>query len=288
MFSLHSSLLKHFFQCDYNHRKSFGGGASTCGTISRTNGWISRTGEMISGKLPATGGLIDCDDFANLGYRKVKIRTAHVKAVTLIHYSKPGQPISWQGSALARLASGIAISLAVHISLGLWFARPVEQSTTPATLPRLKIHLVGKQPTIVQKPVTRTLMRDARPLTEPTMPLSAAETPAWTPSPMATDETYLAPENVEKMAYVIDVEELPLPENTNMRGGMAYLKVQINESGSADKIDILTSTLPEAYVQTLVGSFYQARFSPASLAGAPVKSWRIIEIRFDLPDPTAG
>jgi hypothetical protein len=243
---------------------------------------------MISGKLPATGGLIDCDDFANLGYRKVKIRTDHVKAVTLIHYSKPGQPISWQSSALARLASGIAISLAVHISLGLWFARPVEQSTTPATLPRLKIHLVGKQPTIVQKPVTRTLMRDARPLTEPTMPLSAAETPAWTPSPMATDETYLAPENVEKMAYVVDVEELPLPENTNMPGGMAYLKVQINESGSADKIDILTSTLPEAYVQTLVGSFYQARFSPALLAGAPVKSWRIIEIRFDLPDPTPG
>ena len=105
---------------------------------------------------------------------------------------------------------------------------------------------------------------------------------------MLPEEGYIAPEDVEKMAFVVDVEELPLPKNELTPGGALYLKVLINETGSADKIDILTSTLPEDYAATLIGSFYQAKFSPAQMAGLPVKSWRIIEIRFDLPAPTAG
>ena len=87
------------------------------------------------------------------------------------------------------------------------------------------------------------------------------------------------------MAYVLDVEELPLPENTKIPGGAIYLKILINESGSVDKIEILTSTLPEGYAAKVVSTFNKAIFSPALIAGLPVKSWRIIEIGFDLPEP---
>ncbi|MBT9523218.1 MAG: hypothetical protein IV101_20260 [Dechloromonas sp.] len=161
-------------------------------------------------------------------------------------------------------------------------------ATPPASAQRLEIRLLSDlQPPIKSKPVLAYAPKTEA-LAEPAAPIAVDETPASPTTETLLEETYLAPEDVEKMAFVVDVEELPLPKNELTPGGALYLKVLINELGSADQIDILTSTLPEEYAATLVNSFYQAKFSPAVLAGLAVKSWRIIEIRFDLPAPAAG
>ena len=191
---------------------------------------------------------------------------------------------------MQRFAFGLAWSLIAHIGLGLWVTRPDESvlATPPTSAQRLEIRLfTNLQPALKPKPVLAHAP-NTEALAEPAAPIAADETPTSPSTAMLPEESYIAPEDVEKMAFVVDVEELPLPKNELTPGGALYLKVLINETGSADKIDILTSTLPEDYAATLIGSFYQAKFSPAQMAGLPVKSWRIIEIRFDLPAPTAG
>ncbi|AXS79414.1 hypothetical protein HYN24_04865 [Dechloromonas sp. HYN0024] len=171
--------------------------------------------------------------------------------------------------------------------MGWWLIQPItHRSASPH---RLEVILAGQHSTTTLKPKSdQAPIQSTKASTEPAAETASSEMPQWIPVPNAPDETYLAPEHVEKLAYVIDVEELPLPATTNIPGGAVYLKVLINESGRADKVDVLTSTLPEPYAATLVSAFSQARFSPALVAGLPVKSWRIIEIRFDLPEPAAG
>ncbi|TXT30918.1 MAG: hypothetical protein FD131_1405 [Rhodocyclaceae bacterium] len=213
---------------------------------------------------------------------------ALVKATGSISNSSQIRP--WQGLTLRRLAFGLACSLIAHIGFGLWVAQPVELAlaTLPTPPQRLEIRFLNNMQSIVQPKPILTYVPKVEPFTEPAAPISEDETPALPATATPSEETYLAPNDVEKMAFVVDVEELPLPKNELTPGGALYLKVLINESGTADKIDILTSTLPEEYAATLVGSFYQAKFSPAQMAGLPVKSWRVIEIRFDQPAPAAG
>ena len=200
-----------------------------------------------------------------------------------------GQRSRWQGASLSRLASVLAFSLATHIGLGLWLSQPVQRLATIriTASQQLEIRLVGKHPA---GPTTKFVppRQNARTVTEPSTSIAGVETAHEITEPIAPDVAYFAPEDVENMADVVDINELPLPENAKTPGGALCLKVLINESGSADKIDIMASTLPHEYAETLIDSFYRAKFSPALIAGLPVRSWRIIEIRFDSPEPVAG
>lgn len=207
-----------------------------------------------------------------------------MNAIESINYCSSLSP--WQDVSVRRLAAGLFFSLLVHTSLALWLTQPVSAVTTtqPASpSQRVEMHLVGSKLVSVTK-VAQGNLDHSKPLHEAVAPTLSEAPPVEEVTPTATEETYFSPEDVEKMAHVVEVEDLPLPENKKTPGGALYLKVLINELGNADKVDILTSTLPDEYVTTLIGSFYQARFSPALLAGVPVKSWRVIEIRFDLPD----
>ena len=211
-----------------------------------------------------------------------------MNAIESIHHFSLISP--WQTSTLLRLKYGLAVSVLIHASLGLWFAQPTLSTVTESSTQsqRLEIRLLKNiQARAHHKPVL-VHTHETEQLTISASPATPVDRPSRLPEPTTSDDRYFAPEEVENMAHVVNVEELPLPENSQTPGGAVYLKVMINESGSADKIDIVTSTLPEEYAKTLVSSFYQAKFSPALIAGQPARSWRIIEIRFDLPESIAG
>lgn len=200
--------------------------------------------------------------------------------------ANPSKP--WPDIDLPRLSHGLLISLILHLILGLWLAG------TPGIRPEAKFGRAQSLQLTLQGPSQNTQSAPApvsKASAAPGAPddsgIFAAEdaVPAALPAPSVTDQMYVAPDDVEEMAFVVDVEELPLPEGDQTPSGALYLKIMIGESGIADRIEILTSTLPEHYAATLVNSFYQATFSPARTAGLPVRSWRIIEIRFGEAEP---
>lgn len=202
---------------------------------------------------------------------------------------KPCKP--WRDINQARLSHGLLISLLFHVSFAIWLAETpsVRPSVQFGSAQSLQITLNGPSQTTeaFPRPVSN-------PSTTPRAPddsgIFAAEDaiPTAFPTPSVPDQMYVAPNEVEEMAFVLDVEELPLPNGEHTPSGALYLKILIGESGIADRIEILTSTLPEDYVATLVNSFYQATFSPARTAGLPVRSWRIIEIRFGEAEPASS
>lgn len=191
---------------------------------------------------------------------------------------------------LSRLSRGFVLSLILHVGFAFWPAGtprvPVEIRLFSAQALQITLSNSHQTATAIPKPGIRT-PEIASSLEQPT-PIAEDATPALLPLTSTLEQVYVAPENVEEMATVAQIEELPLPSNEQTPDGTLYLKILISESGSADRIDIVTSTLPDDYVATLINSFYQAKFNPARIAGSPVRSWRIIEIRFGDTEPAAS
>lgn len=192
---------------------------------------------------------------------------------------------------LPGLGRGLVFSLIFHLGLGLWLAEPLISQPTArfaGAQVALQITLKNASQLELASPRPTAKISPALPLPDFGTPTTEEAPLAALPLPAMSEQAYVAPEDVEQMASVADVNELPLPANELTPNGALYLKIMISETGNPDRIDILTSTLPEDYATTLVGSFYQARFNPARMAGLPVRSWRIIEIRFGDNEPPAS
>lgn len=202
---------------------------------------------------------------------------------------KPYKP--WQDVNLPRLSRGLLISLIFHVIFVLWLAETPRARLETQYGSAQSVYITLNTPRQTSAPALRPEAKASGKPPSPDdsgIPPEEDAIPTAFPAPTAPDLTYVAPGDVEEMAFVVDIEELPLPNGEQTPSGALYLKILISESGSADRIDILTSTLPEDYAATLVNSFYQARFSPARTAGLPVRSWRIIEIRFGDAEPVSG
>jgi len=198
---------------------------------------------------------------------------------------------TWQDFGLPGLSRSLLCSLIFHASVLFWITEMPQgqQNAQYFGSQLLQIDLPSPRK-IDPAPPQPERKSPVAPLPPDPKALSAAEevTSFSLPLPVASEQIYIAPEDVEEMAFVVDVGELPLPNSEGTPDGTLYLKVLISESGSADRIDIVKSTLPDDYAATLINSFYQARFSPARMAGLPVRSWRIIEIRFGDSEPASS
>lgn len=194
-----------------------------------------------------------------------------------------------QDSSLQRLFYGLFISLILHASTVFWSTEIPHAQMESRHFDRQPLQLSlnsPQQPPALPQPKSKT--PDDLPALGPAIAAADEPPPVLFPFSHESEQVYFAPEDVEEMAFVVDVEELPLPSSEQTPNGALYLKILISESGSADRIDIMASTLPDDYAATLVSSFYQARFSPARTSGLPVRSWRIIEIRFGDTEPTSS
>jgi TonB family protein len=61
------------------------------------------------------------------------------------------------------------------------------------------------------------------------------------------------------------------------------MDVLIDENGHVDRVDVLESTVPQAFRDHAVQVFSTAVFEPAQRNGAPVKSVKRVEVRFAPP-----
>lgn len=190
----------------------------------------------------------------------------------------------YQDNALSRLSGGLAFSVLFHVCIALW---PTAAQHPQLEAGFLKTHLLQislNRPDLSGSAFQHSARSEPTEATSSKSSISLANDSAPDPFPYSwipsVEPVYAAPEDVDEMARVAEVEELPLPDNEQTPSGALYLKILISEAGTPDRIDIMTSTLPDNYAATLVKSFYQAKFSPARSEGLPVRSWRIIEIRF--------
>lgn len=88
-------------------------------------------------------------------------------------------------------------------------------------------------------------------------------------------------DDTDKIAEVIEIEPLPLPDEQSTENGIALLRVLVSTTGNPDAVEVVNSSLPAPYTNSLVNAFYRARYSPASIGGKSISSWRTIEIRLE-------
>lgn len=94
------------------------------------------------------------------------------------------------------------------------------------------------------------------------------------------DSHYYAPDQVERTAEVQQLPDLPvLPQDAKQQGHL-QLKILINESGLADRIEIEEITPPSAYGEEIAATYMGAKYQAATINSKPVKSWLRIDISY--------
>ncbi|HWH42208.1 MAG TPA: TonB family protein [Usitatibacter sp.] len=102
---------------------------------------------------------------------------------------------------------------------------------------------------------------------------------------LRTPARYFTAAEVEHVAVPVRRLELEFPQG---REGIDYygtlrMEVLIDEKGHVDRVDVLESTVPQAFRDHAVQVFSTAAFEPAQRNGAPVKSVKKVEVRFAPP-----
>lgn len=179
-------------------------------------------------------------------------------------------------SGPGRLILCVVSSLLVH-----WFAfsfsRDENGQPTANTSTNSRIEVVFSEH---GKRVKKPTVPDARsPHSAPPPEFSSA--PVTRPTQAdPPEELYAAPNDVDEMAFALEIPELPLPADDRISSGMLRIRILINQNGKPDGIEVLETSFPDEYVASLVEAFRKGAFRPAILDGKPVNSWRIIDATF--------
>jgi TonB family protein len=80
----------------------------------------------------------------------------------------------------------------------------------------------------------------------------------------------------------IDLEFPPGREGIDYYGTLR-LDVYIGARGEVDRVDVIESHVPGAYLDSAVRAFATARFEPAQWHGRSVKSVKKVEVKFAAP-----
>ena len=102
---------------------------------------------------------------------------------------------------------------------------------------------------------------------------------------LRTPARYFTAAEVQHVAVPVRRLELEFPQG---REGIDYygtlrMEVLIDEKGHVDRVDVLESTVPQAFRDHAVQVFSTAAFEPAQRNGAAVKSVKKVEVRFAPP-----
>lgn len=93
--------------------------------------------------------------------------------------------------------------------------------------------------------------------------------------------TYYPAKAISRMPEAISNFEPHLPASEdNGTGGKLSVRLWINESGSLDRLSVLSSELPETFENAALAAFKQMRFRPGEIEGMPVKVWLDIVIEY--------
>lgn len=102
---------------------------------------------------------------------------------------------------------------------------------------------------------------------------------------LATPSRYFTAAELERVAMPVTDVGLEFPPG---REGIDYygtlrMEVYIDEHGHVDRVEVLESTVPAAFMASAVAKFRAATFAPAERRGRPVKSVKKVEVRFQAP-----
>lgn len=178
------------------------------------------------------------------------------------------------------LAAGLAVSLAVHV-LVVASVRPV--SATMAQAGPLRVLIVRESEESEPRDAEQAATMQA---STPAAQTAAPRPPGAVPEPQAFGlplDRYYSAREVDARAEPMNQPVLVYPQEAyqaRVRGKVA-LRVLINEHGGVDGVTVLEAEPRGVFEAAALEAVQALAFSPASLAGRPVKSQKTLEVVFD-------
>lgn len=100
---------------------------------------------------------------------------------------------------------------------------------------------------------------------------------------ITADERYLLSSEIDVRAQPVRMPVLIYPEHAQQMkiDGLVRLRVYIGKSGKIDAVDIVAANPPGVFEDAALKALLSTSFTPAQKNGRPVKSQKLIEIKFD-------
>jgi outer membrane biosynthesis protein TonB len=127
------------------------------------------------------------------------------------------------------------------------------------------------EPAVAPKPPAPTEIKPA-PGTELAKPSAPAAAPGGSTNVAAIPATFFDPAQLTEKPRPLNEPRLDLLQPMLGRAGMAKLILYIDETGSVDRVEVESASLPPEAVARAKVIFAALRFSPGRFDGAPVKS----------------
>ena len=106
---------------------------------------------------------------------------------------------------------------------------------------------------------------------------------AQTGSRVRLPDHYFRRTEVDVPAQALVHGPLVFPENALLwrLAGIVRARVYINDTGTVDSVQILEAIPPGQFEEAARTALRQVRYQPAQIGGRPVKSQKVIEVKFD-------
>lgn len=204
-----------------------------------------------------------------------------------------GRSPATQHKAGFRIAGCLLLSVLLHLTSGFCFSSSdpsgVADARSAFHLPManvLSAELVQKVPARTRTPPERFDEVRATPgSTGKDLELSqgspsSTRTAGWIPP------NYFAPEQLSRrprLRTAISLDALDLPPDA--ASGTLTIQLLLSADGSVDEVIAASSTLPQPLVNSAVQAFSSASFEPGQIAGTPVRSQFVLEVRYEAHHP---
>jgi TonB family protein len=191
-------------------------------------------------------------------------------------------PLLHEASARSNraLAAGLAVSLAVHV-LAVASVRPVSATIAqPGPLRVLILH--DREVREPRDAAQETTARTSTPAAQASPPRPRGAVPESQAFGLPIDRYYTSRE-VDSRAEPTNQPALVYPQEAyqaRVRGKVA-LRVLINQHGGVDGVTVLEAEPRGVFEAAALEAVQALAFSPALLAGRPVKSQKTLEVVFD-------
>jgi len=190
----------------------------------------------------------------------------------------------------SRLTGAVMLSVAAH---GLLLAWPVslpvggttdivaERAAKPRPL-RVSLRLAAESaaPAPADTPVAAPM--DQASIAPAQEDSNRDAPPKERPDPKAVPLVgYYPADRLTKMPQAVGIFDIQPPAGGDTGlGGKVTVRIWIGANGAIDRARVLSSGLPESYVEAAVAAFEKLRFEPGEIGGVPVKSWVEIVIEY--------
>lgn len=192
----------------------------------------------------------------------------------------------------------LTLSACLHLLLLMLFDF-VPGSLRPGVMPSLRVALVGVEVPAAEVPAPDSVPRDSAPAPDAGAGDSAGSaTPLRTPSSpldglraerdqagssLPIPEGYFRRDQVDIVAVPTEQGPLVFPEDAYVwrLAGTVRARIYINERGLVDYVRIVESKPPGVFDKAALEALQRVRYEPAFIAGRPVKSQKLIEVKFD-------